>query len=122
MKKLLLPALAAVCLILAAHAEVLIYDLSFNTVGPSVNYSFLEGGYLNASESVSTDTNNITTITYGFAGSSKVGANYQSGLTKDANNRRLDTTSTLDNLAAILRNRGIVPQPTATPLPTATPQ
>ena len=215
MKKLLLPAVAVVCVVLVARAEVLIYDLSFNTAGPSVNYSFLEGGYLvvdsnskavtsivtqtdpqtgllfyttgllsgtymelvsegsnqeyavvnsaggtggttgtasfqvlgktsggvdigagnslsiarklkgylnaSAPESVSTDTNNITTITYGFAGSSKVGANYQSGLTKDANNRRLDTTSTLDNLAAILQNRGVSPQPTATPSPTATP-
>jgi len=214
MKKLLLMA-AAICLILVARAEVLIYDLSFNTSGPSVNYSFLEGGYLvvdysskavtsivtqtdpqtgllyytksllsgtymemvsegsnqeyavvtsaggsgvnagttsfqilgktsggvgvgagnnlsiahklkgylnaSAPESVSTDTNNITTITYGFAGSSKVGANYQSGLTKDANNRRLNTTSALDSLAVILQNRGIDPQPTATPSPTATP-
>ena len=46
MKKLLLMAAAAICLILVARAEVLIYDLSFNTSGPSVNYSFLEGGYL----------------------------------------------------------------------------
>jgi len=218
MKKLLLLALAAVCLVFVARAEVLIYDLSFNTAGPSVNYSFLEGGYLvvdsnskavtsivtqtdpqtgllyyttgllsgtymeladegsnqeyavvnsasgsggtgdtisfqvlgktgggtvgtgtnslgiarklkgylNASApgSVSTDTNNITTITYGFAGSSKVGANYQSDLTKDANNQKLSAATTLTNLAAILQNRGALPQPTAsptaTPLPTAT--
>lgn len=215
MKKLLLLAVAAVCLILVARAEVLIYDLSFNTSGPSVNYSFLEGGYLvvdsnskavtsivtqtdpqtgllyyttgilsgtymelvsegsnqeyavvnsssgsggtagsisfqvlgktsdgvgvgggnslsiarklkgylnaSAAESVSTDTNNITTITYGFAGSSKVGANFQSGLTRDANNQRFDTTAALDSLAGILKNRGVSPQPTATPSPTATP-
>ena len=215
MKKLLLLAVAAVCVLLVARAEVLIYDLSFNTSGPSVNYSSLEGGYLvvdssskavtsivtqtdpqtgllyyttgvlsgtymeladegsnqtyavvnsaggsglnagttsfqvvgktgggtvgsgtnslgiarklkgylneSAPESVSTATNNITTITYGFAGSSKVVANYQSGLTKDANGSRLDAAATLDNLATILQNQGVIPQPTATPSPTATP-
>ncbi len=31
---------------LAARAEILVYDLSFNTTGPSVNYSFLQSGYL----------------------------------------------------------------------------
>ena len=46
MKKLLLPAVAAVCLVLVAHAEVLVYDLSFNNTGTNVNYSSLEGGYL----------------------------------------------------------------------------
>ena len=217
MKKLLLPAVAAVCLVLVARAEVLVYDLSFNNTGTNVNYSSLEGGYLvvdsgskavtsivtqtdpqtrllyyttgvlsgtymellsedsnqeyavinstsgtggtagsiafqvlgktggstvgsgtnslgiarklkgflNASApgSVSTDTNNITTITYGYAGTSKVGANYQSGLTKDANNQKLSAATTLTNLAAILQNRGALPQPTASPTatPTATP-
>ena len=217
MKKLLLPAVAAVCLVLVAHAEVLVYDLSFNNTGTNVNYSSLEGGYLvvdsgskavtsivtqtdpqtrllyyttgvlsgtymellsedsnqeyavinstsgtggtagsiafqvlgntggstvgsgtnslgiarklkgflNASApgSVSTDTNNITTITYGYAGTSKVGANYQSGLTKDANNQKLSAATTLTNLAAILQNRGALPQPMASPTatPTATP-
>ena len=216
MKKLLLSALASACLVLVAHAEVLVYDLSFNTAGTSVNYSFLEGGYLvvdassnavtsivtetdpqtdilyyttglltgtystlteersdqayavvnsisgsggttdsiafqilgkignnvnvgagknqdvakklrgylnaSAAESTST-TNNITTITYGFAGTSKVAANYQSGLTRDANRGRMDSAATLGYLATILQNRGVNPQssPSPSPSPTATP-
>ena len=223
MKKLLFLTLAAIFPVLAARAQVVVYDLSFNTTGPSVNYSFLEGGYLvvdsgsksvtslviqtdpvtdllyyttgvlagtymelrsegsnqeyavinstsgatgnstgnatsaafqvigktsghlnigagnnlsiarklqgfllaSASESVSTDTNNITTVTYGFAGSSKVAANYQSGLTREANDLRLDSSNTINMLTEVLKNRGVVPQPTpsptASPSPTATP-
>lgn len=219
MKKFLLLVLAAVCPAIVTRAELLIYDLSFNTTGTSVNYSFLQGGYLvvdsgskavtsvvtltdpqtdllyyttgilsgtymellsegsnqeyavinstsgsgtnadnvalqvlgktsnrvdvgagtslsiahklkgyllaSGAQSVSTDTNNITTITYGFAGTSKVTANYQSDLTKDANNGRLDAATALNHLTTVLENRGVVPQPTAsptaTPTPTATP-
>lgn len=213
MKKLLILAMAAVFPVMVVRGQLVIYDLSFNTTGPSVNYSFLQGGYLvvdagsdavtsivtltdpqtqllyyttdilsgtytemvaegsnqeygviysstgsggdadniafqilgktsdgvdigagnslsiakklqgyllaSASESVSTDTNNITTISYGFAGSSKVDAKYQADLTKDANNRRLDAAAAIENLTAILVNRGVVPQPSASP--TATP-
>ncbi len=215
MKKLLLLVLATFCTAIVAHAELLIYDLSFNTTGTSVNYAFLQGGYLvvdagskavtsvvtlvdpqtdllyyttgvlsgtymellsegsnqeyavinstsgsganadnvalqilgktssrvdvgagnslsiahklkgyllaSGAQSVSTDTNNITTITYGFAGTSKVTANYQSDLTKDANNGRLDAATALNHLTTILENRGVTPQPTASPTPTATP-
>ena len=223
MKKLLFLALAVIFPVFSACAQVVVYDLSFNTTGPSVNYSFLEGGYLvvdsdsksvtslviqtdpvtdllyyttgvlagtymelrsegsnqeyavinsssgltgnstgnatsaafqvigktsghknvgagnslsiasklqgyllaSAAESVSTDTNNITTVTYGFAGSSKVSANYQSGLTRDANDQRLDSSNTINMLTEVLKNRGVVPQPTASPTaspsPTATP-
>ena len=211
MKKLLLLTLAAVFPVIAAHGQLVIYGLSFNTTGPSVNYSFLQGGYLivdagsdavtsivtltdpqtqllyyttdilsgtytemvaegsnqeygviysstgsggdadniafqilgktsnkvdigggnnlsiarklqgyllaSASESVSVGTNNISTITYGFAGSSKVDAKYQSDLTKDANNKRLDAAAAMENLTAVLVNRGVVPQPTASPGP-----
>ena len=219
MKKLLFLALAVIFPAFSACAQVVVYDLSFNTTGPSVNYSFLEGGYLvvdsgsksvtsiviqtdpvtdllyyttgvlagtymelrsegsnqeyavinstsgsggnatsvafqvlgktsghknvgagnslsiarklqgyllaSAAESVSTDTNAITTVTYGFAGSSKVSANYQSGLTRDANDQRLDSSNTINMLTEVLKNRGVVPQPTASPTaspsPTATP-
>jgi len=214
MKTILLLALAAVFSIITASAEVLIYDLSFNTSGPSVNYSFLQGGYLvvdagsnavssivtqtdpttdllyyttgvlsgtymelasegsnqeyavinstsgsggtadtvafqilgktsdqvdigdgnslsiarklqgyliaSAAESVSTDTNNVTTITYGFAGTSKVAAKYQSGLTKEANDKRLDSSTAINLLTEVLKNRGVVAQPTASPSPSAT--
>ena len=217
MKKLFFLALAAVCSVIVAHAEVLIYDLSFNTVGPRVNYSFLEGGYLvvdynskavtsivtqtdpttqllyyatgilsgtymemrsegsnqeyavihsasgssgnesvafqvlgktshdvdigsgnslsiaqklqgyllaSAPESVSTDTNNITTITYGFAGQSQVAAKYQSSLTREANDKLMDSSTTMNLLTEVLKNRGAVAQPSASPsaspAPTAT--
>jgi hypothetical protein len=46
MKTLLLTILAVLTGLFCARAELLIYDLSFTTVGKSVNYSFLEGGYL----------------------------------------------------------------------------
>jgi len=219
MKKLLLPALAIACAVLVVDAEVLVYDLSFNATGPSVNYSFLQGGFLvvdskssavtslvtlvdpqtdllyyttgvlsgtymemvqegskqeygvisstsgsggdaeniafqvlgktsrgvgigagnslslprnlkgyllaSAAESRSTDTNNVTTTTFGFAGNSKVTANFQSGLTQDANNSRLDSAGAITRLTEVLVNRGVVPQPsaspTASPNPSASP-
>lgn len=214
MKKFLLLALAAVFPACVARAELLIYDLSFNTSGPSVNYSFLQGGYLvvdagskavtsivtqtdpvtdnlyyttgvlsgtymklasegsnqeyavinstsgssgnetvafqilgktsndvpvgsgnslsiarklqgylfaSAPESTSTDTNNITTITYGFAGTSKVAAKFQSGLTKEANDKRLNSSTAMNLLTEVLKNRGVGPQPTASPSPSASP-
>jgi len=46
MKTPLLTILAVLAGLFCARAELLIYDLSFTTVGKSVNYSFLEGGYL----------------------------------------------------------------------------
>jgi hypothetical protein len=44
--------------IVAAQAEILVYDLSFNTTGPSVNYSFLQSGYLIVDES----SNAVTSV------------------------------------------------------------
>lgn len=209
MRKILLAALVLMGCLLRADAQLLIYDLSFNTTGPSVNYSFLEGGYLvvdvsaqsvtsvviltdpttqlqyyttgllsgsymemieegsaseyaviysssgsaggeniafqilgktskntgvgggnslsiakklrgyllaSAAESPATSGNSTTsnatssnsTFTYGFAGSSKVTASLQSGLTSNANNNRLDAAGALNNLTLILQNNGIV--------------
>jgi len=214
MKKLLLLALAAGFPLLAARAEILIYDLSFDTSGPSVNYSFLQGGFLvvdssskavssivtltdpdtnllyystgilsgsymemvaegtnqeyavlsstsggttsenlafqvlgktsnevnigsgnalsiarrlrgyllaSAAESVTTDTSGQTTLSYGFAGASKVSAKFQSALTEEANNNRQDSAATIERLTQVLINRGVVPQPSPSPSPTATP-
>ena len=197
------------------RAEVLVYDLSFSNTGPSVNYSFLQGGYLvvdysskavtsivtltdpqtdllyfttgllsgtymemiaegsgqeygvissasgsstdnisfqilgktnrktdigagnslsiahklkgyllaSAAESSSNSTSSNSTssgnFTYGFAGASQVTSKLQSNLTEEANNLRLDAAATIENLATVLENRGVVPEPTATP--TATP-
>ncbi|MFZ4776156.1 MAG: hypothetical protein ACOYM3_12365 [Terrimicrobiaceae bacterium] len=216
MKKLLILALTLAFPFCACRAELLIYDLSFGNTGPSVNYSFLEGGYLivdvasNAVTSIvtltdpqtnllyymtgilsgtymelisdgssqeygvifstsgaggdadniafqvigktsdqtdigdgnslsisrnlrgfllasaaesSSSSNGTITFSYGFAGSSRVTARFQSDLTKDANNRRLDAATELENLTAILVNQGVVPQPSASPSasPTASP-
>lgn len=46
MRKILLGALVLMACLFRADAQLLVYDLSFNAAGPSVNYSFLEGGYL----------------------------------------------------------------------------
>lgn len=208
MRKILLAGAVFIGCLLGADAQVLIYDLSFNTTGPSVNYSFLEGGYLvvdvsaqsvtsvviltdpttqlqyyttgllsgtymemleegsgseyaviysnsgsaggdnvafqilgktskntgigsgnslsiakklrgyllaSAAESLTTGssgnatttTSGNTTFSYGFAGSSKVTASLQSGLTSDSNSDRLDAAAALDNLTQLLENRGI---------------
>lgn len=212
MRKILLAGVIFVGCLLRADAQVLVYDLSFNTSGPSVNYSFLEGGYLvvdvsaqavtsvviltdpttqlqyyttgllsgtymemleegsgseyaviystsgstggdnvafqilgktsnntgvgggnslsiakklrgyllaSAAESLATSssgnsttssnatTSGNSTFSYGFAGSSKVTASLQSGLTSDSNSNRLDAATTLDNLTQLLENRGI---------------
>jgi len=210
MRKMLFAALVLVGCMLRADAQILIYDLSFNTTGPSVNYSFLEGGYLvvdvsaqsvtsvviltdpttqlqyyttgllsgtymemleegsgneyavifsnsasaggdniafqilgktskntgigggnslsiakklrgyllaSAAESLTTGGNGTTsptttssgnaTFSYGFAGSSKVTASLDGGLTSDSNSSRLDAAAALDNLTQVLENRGI---------------
>jgi len=212
MRKILLAGMIFIGCLLRADAQVLVYDLSFNTTGPSVNYSFLEGGYLvvdvsaqavtsvviltdpttqlpyyttgllsgtymemleegsgseyavvystsgstggdniafqilgktsnntgvgggnslsiarklrgyllaSAAESLTTatsgnstasstaTTSGNSTFSYGFAGSSKVTANLQSGLTSDSNSNRLDAATTLNNLTQLLENRGI---------------
>jgi len=212
------PALFAALLLslcsLSARAEILIYDLSFNTTGPSVNYDFLQGGYLvvdsasnavtsvvilndpntnipyyntgvlsgtymemlsegsgsefavitssssagadadsiafqvlgqtsnnvsigggnrlsiarklrgfllaSAAESTSLDdTSTSTVFSYGFAGSSKVTASFQGGLTNEVNTGRLAAADALELLTTELENRGI--QPEASPSPSASP-
>jgi hypothetical protein len=213
MKTPILTIVAVVAGLFCARAELLVYDLSFNTVGKSVNYSFIEGGYLvvdaatksvtsiviltdpatrlayyttglldgtymemieegsgseygviystagsggnadniafqilgktsqtmrigagnslsiprklsgymvaSGAESTSLDNSQLVTFSFGFAGSSKVTSNLQSGLTNDANNSRLTAADELEVLIEVLKNRGIVPQPT--PEPTASP-
>ena len=48
-------------------------------------------------------------FTYGFAGSSKVTAKYQSDLTKSANKNKLDVPGTLTALTLLLQKDGISP-------------
>ena len=211
MKALLVTVAAALAGLLCARADLLIYDLSFNSTGKSVNYSFLEGGYLvvdeaskavtsiviltdpdtrlayyttgllsgtymelleegshteyaviystsgsggtadnvafqilgktskktdvgagdslsvakklsgymlaSAAQSTSVDSSLLVTFSYGFAGSSKVTSHLQSDLTSDFNNNRLSAASALTLLAEILKNRGIVPEPSPSPSP-----
>lgn len=55
MKTPLVTLVAVLAGLFCARAELLIYDLSFSNVGKSVNYSFIEGGFLvvdSASKSV----------------------------------------------------------------------
>jgi len=213
MKRALLAALLLALPSLPARAQILIYDLSFNTTGPSVNYDFLEGGFLivdaasnavtsvviltdpntnipyyttgvlsgtymemvsegsgseyavitstssaganadniafqilgktsknigigsgnrlsiakklsgyllaSAAESTSLDNASNTVFSYGFAGSSKVTASLQAGLTSEVNDERLAAAAALELLTTELENRGI--QPEASPSPTASP-
>ena len=84
--------------------------------GNSLSISRNLKGFLLASAAESTSSSNGTiTFSYGFAGSSKVTAKFQSDLTKDANNQRLDAATALENLTAVLVNQGVVPQPSASP-------
>ena len=70
MKNLFAMALAVLLPVCASRAELLIYDLSFGNTGPSVNYSFLQGGYLivdvasNAVTSIVTLTDPETNLLY----------------------------------------------------------
>lgn len=215
MKRVLLAAILLALPALPARAQVLVYDLSFNTSGPSVNYDFLEGGYLvvdlasnavtsvvvltdpntqipyyttgvldgsymemisegggdeyavinatattgttsdnvsfqilgktsnnvgigsgnrlsiarklrgymlaSAAESTSLDDSSNTVFSYGFAGSSKVSASLQDGLTSEVNNERLDAAAALELVTTELENRGIQPEPSPTASPTASP-
>ncbi|GAB4169301.1 MAG: hypothetical protein Fur0032_07850 [Terrimicrobiaceae bacterium] len=94
-------------------------------VGPGVSLRVARKmrGFLLASsnETVSTDADLNVTTEYGFAGFSKVTANFDSRSTRDANNARLTTNATLDAIISTLEQRGIGPEPTPTPSPTATP-
>jgi len=58
MKTLTIAVLAAVTGLLSARAEIAVYDLSFDSTGKTVNYSFLEGGYLVVDEA----TGGVTSI------------------------------------------------------------
>jgi len=219
MRKILLAALVLMGCLNRADAQLLVYDLSFNTTGPSVNYSFLEGGYLvvdvsaqsvtsvviltdpttqlqyyttgllsgtymemleegtgseyaviysnsgsagsdniafqilgktsnntgvgggnslsiarklrgyllaSAAESATSSTSGNatvsgnTTFSYGFAGSSKVTASLQGGLTSASNSNRLDAAAALDNLTQVLENRGIFADSSSSSNSTAT--
>ena len=58
MKRLAILACAILALTSTARAAVAVYDLSFDTTGPSVNFSFLRGGYL----VVDCDTNAVSSV------------------------------------------------------------
>ena len=81
--------------------------------------SAAQSGNLTAGGTPSTSGN--STFTYGFGGSSKVTAKYQSDLTKDVNSNKLDVPAALAALTKILQNNGISPQATPTPTPSPTP-
>ena len=95
-------------------------------VGPGVSLRVAKKmkGFLmsNSQETVTANTTtDTTTIEYGFAGSNKVTARYDSASTQDANNSRLDAATALTAITEYLEGQGIGPQPTPTPSPTATP-
>lgn len=79
-------------------------------------------GFLLASapETGTVDASGNSTFTYGFAGSSKATAKFESGFTREANDNRLDSAGTLTALTELLKNRGIGPEPTPTPSPSPT--
>lgn len=83
-------------------------------------------GFLLASSPESTSGGNgtATTFEYGFAGSDRAAATYNSNLTRQANNQELDGAGALNFLGILLSNRGIPgpsPTPSPSPSPTATP-
>ena len=66
----------------------------------------------------SSTTTETSSFSYGFASSSKVTAQLDSGLTKEVNNERLDAAGALKKLETELKNRGIGPEATPSPSPT----
>jgi hypothetical protein len=84
-------------------------------------YFLASSAEVDASTGNSTTSNSTTTsFQYGYAGSSKATATYNSNLTQQANNQSLDSTGALNLVGQILANRG-VPGFTPTPTPTPTP-
>ncbi len=109
-------------------------NIAFQVIGDTDNDTSVGGGaslpiakklkgflLASAAESGTTSTTGNSTFTYGFAGSSKATAKFQSGLTKDANNNRMDAATTVTYLTEVLTNRGIGPEPTPTPSPSPEP-
>ena len=94
-------------------------------IGPGVSWRVARKmrGFLLASstEVVTTDEDLDVSTEYGFAGSSKVTANFDSRSTQDANNARLSSSATIAAIQTTLERRGIGPEPTPTPSPTAEP-
>ena len=83
-------------------------------------------GVLFASAAESSSGNGTTsnsTFTFGFAGQSRVRAELDRGLTRDANGSSLDSAGALAIATAVLENRGVLPQasPSPSPSPRATP-
>jgi len=85
-------------------------------------YFLASGAQVNASTGNGTISNGTTTsFEYGFAGASEATATYDSNLTKQANNKGLDSAGALDLIGQILANRGVpgyTPSPSPTPTPT----
>ncbi len=77
-------------------------------------------GYLLASAAESSSEDG-SSFAYGFAGSSKVLAKFQSGLTDSANNSQLDAAGALDQVVTLLENLGIGAEPTPSPSPSPSP-
>lgn len=78
----------------------------------------------NSTTSNSTTSNSTTsnaTFTFGFAGQSRVRAELDRGLTRDANGSGLDSAGALAIATAVLENRGILPQASPSPSPTPSP-
>jgi len=109
-------------------------NIAFQVIGDTDNDTSVGGGaslpiakklkgflLASAAESGTTSTTGNSTFTYGFAGSSKATAKFQSGLTKDANNNRMDAATTVTYLTEVLTERGIGPEPTPTPSPSPSP-
>jgi len=71
----------------------------------------------------SNGTTSNSTFTFGFAGQSRVRAELDRGLTRDANGSSLDSAGALAIATAVLENRGVLPQasPSPSPSPRATP-
>lgn len=86
--------------------------------------SAAESSSSNATTSNSTTGNSTTsnaTFTFGFAGQSRVRAELDRGLTRDANGSGLDSAGALAIATAILENRGVLPKASPSPSPTPTP-
>jgi hypothetical protein len=94
-------------------------------VGPGVSLRVakkLKGYFLaNGEEVISTDEDGEATIEYGFAGSSKATAKFDSGSTQFANDSKLTSSAAITAITTALENNGIGPEPTPTPSPTPSP-
>ena len=81
-------------------------------------------GYLLASGTqvnASTKNGTQTALEYGFAGSSKATAEYNSHLTRDVNNKGFASANALNYLGQLLTRKGVLGGPSPTPTPSPTP-